>query len=37
MAGIIEPLNTILIRGNPIVVEFKDGSSGAIKPGDPRL
>jgi hypothetical protein len=34
MAGIVKPLNTIVIRGNPNVIEYKDGSSGAIKPGD---
>ena len=34
MAGITEPSNKILIAGNPIVIEYKDGSSGAILPGD---
>lgn len=34
MAGIVEPINVIVIRGDPIVVEYKDGSSGALKPGD---
>jgi hypothetical protein len=34
MAGITAPTNTILIRGDPIVIEYKDGSTGALKPGD---
>lgn len=34
MAGLTEPSNKILIAGNPIVVEYKDASSGAILPGD---
>lgn len=34
MAGIVESINTILIRGDPNTVEYKDGSSGALKPGD---
>jgi hypothetical protein len=34
LAGLIEPTNTLVIRGSPIIVEYKDGSSGAIKPGD---
>jgi len=34
MPGLHEPSNKILIAGDPIVVEYKDGSSGAILPGD---
>ena len=34
MPGLHEPSNKILIAGDPIVVEYHDGSSGAILPGD---
>jgi hypothetical protein len=34
MAGIVEPFNTIVIRGNPNVVEYKSAAESTIKPGD---
>jgi hypothetical protein len=34
MPGWKEPSNKILIAGDPVVMEFHDGSSGAILPGD---
>lgn len=34
MVGFVNPTNKILIAGDPVVVEFKDGSEGAILPGD---
>ena len=34
MPGINEPSNKILVAGDPVIVEYHDGSSGAILPGD---
>ena len=34
MVGIVKPINKIVISGEPDMNEYKDGSSGAILPGD---
>jgi hypothetical protein len=34
MVGIVKPINKIVISGEPDIDEYKDGSSGAILPGD---
>ncbi len=34
MVGFVNPTNKIVVAGDPVVVEFKDGSSGEILPGD---